>query len=1245
MIQILGIDLGVSSIGWALIKISEFGDNEIINIGSRIIPLTVDETTGFTKGNGETPDRQRTAKRTMRKMNDRSKRRKKKILFLLDKYKLNFPDELLKLDPLQLWKLRSDAASGKQIKLQEIGRVIYHINQRRGYRDSKSDGADSSKSEYLANIRGRAGEAKAKNQTPGQYFYEKLEESVYESPKGRACTYRIKEQVFPRKSYHEELLQIFKNQQQFYPEILTDDIIAELADAVFFQRPLKSCKHLVSLCDFESKEYKNKKGEIIKAGPRVAPASSPIAQVCRLWEAINNIQLKNYKNKNRKSNVNVIPGLFENDKLNSFIYPISLIEKEDIFNFLNFHELMKTSDLFKLLGLKKEDGFSADKNIAKGLKGNQTRCELAKALGNLKDKDKFLEFNLDFEEYCQDKETGEILLRVSNDYLRQPLYQLWHTIYSIDDFQELKNAINKKFGINDEGIIDNLFKLDFRGKGYSNKSAKFICKILPYLMQGQTYSQACETVGIRHSDYMTREENESRILNKKLTLLKKGELKQPVVEKILNQLIHQINAISEKYGMIDEIHVELARELKQNKEERSNYDAKIRNLENENKRFADDITDRLGMRATKNRIQKYRMYEESSHCCMYCGQPVGLAEFLSGIDAEKEHIIPRSLFFNDGFSNKVCSCRKCNAEKGQKTGYDFMKEKGEVVFNAYLDRIETLFSKYKSSKGKEGISKTKHDLLLTSRNEIPQDFIDRDLRQSQYIARKAVEILKNYCSTVIPTSGAVTSFLRHVWGYDEILHNLNLQRYSEAEQTENIQINDHNKILCKERIINWSKRLDHRHHAVDALVIALTTSSLIQRLNTLSATEDKEKKEGANRNLEKWVGDKFHFSFNEVTEKVENIAVSFKNGKKIATPGKRKIKKGDRIITVQDNILVPRGALTEESVYGLNKVLLRDQPLKYVLNHPENIVDERNRDLILQKLKENDFDFKKTLASLKKSPVKNQQGDEINTFDCWENKIVLKRPIETITLKNKDKIVDDRVRSLVNQRFIECDNNDKKFQQSLSDKPIYIDKQEKIPVKSVKCFTGITLDSITAVKKDSKGRKIGFSKYGSNHHVAIYENAEGKYVESVVPFWHAVQRKKHSLPVIIKNPDQTWFSINDSNNEIPEEILSEIPLPNLRFIFSMEINDMFIMGMTNEEFDNALNNNDISLLCDHLFRVQKLSSSDYNYKKHTTTVSDTDNSQMKNGSYIRITSERGLRKWNPIKVRIDRLGLINKIDS
>lgn len=1256
MKRILGLDLGVASIGWAVIDIpfdDEIEAMRICGLGSRVIPLTNDEETGFRKGNSETVCKGRTLKRGYRRGLDRYQQRRKMLGQILASVNMTFDESLKNLPPVDLWGLRARAAAGERLALPEIGRVIYHINQRRGYKHSKSDATldDKKQSDYLSSIKSRYDEARENNQTPGQYFHQQLVESEYKTSNGgSACSYRVKNQVFPRKAYEDELKQILKAQGLHYPDVLTTEIQETIFNYVFYQRPLKSCKHLVSLCEFESREITDEKtGRVILKGPKVAPVSSPLFQLCRIWEVVNNIELHNPKNKRKKDRGSVLP-LFADDRKFEPTYYLNLKEKRQVVSHLLHNEKLSERDLLKILGLKKDDGFAVDKNVAKGIKGSDTYVQLRNALGDCPDADDLLKFDVQIEtDNVVDRETGEVkeVRRISNSYLKEPLYQLWHTVYSISDQDELAHALRTKFGIKDDEVINRMFNIDFSGKGYGNKSSKFMCKILPYLMDGCHYSEACEYVGVNHSDSITKEENETRELASSLQLLKRGELRQPVVEKILNQMVHQVNSILEAYGPIDEIHVEMARTLKQSKEKRAADSLRINAKEKENSNIASRIQDEYKLRPSRNRIQKYRMWLESEHCCMYCGKPIGVNEFLAGTEVEKEHVIPRSLFFDDSFSNKVCACRECNRQKGQMTGYDFMASKGQAALDTYIDRVERLYDVYKKTKGASGISKTKHDRLLTPFEDIPTEFLNRDLVQTQYIARKAMGMLKTICRNVYSSTGSVTDFFRHAWGYDEILHDLNLPAYREGGQTGIVEVVHRGQIHQEERITGWTKRWDHRHHAIDALVIALVSQSHIQRLNNLNTLKDSEGSgvyERQARNLDRWAESQPHFSHADTTAAVSGIAVSFKSGKKATTPGKRVVyRKGKRIVA-QEDLLVPRGALTEESVYGIVRVLNPKRKLKEIFSNPSLIVDKKIRESVNERLVRFGHDVKRAVASCKKEPLrKDKEGNPVSEFDCWELRVVKRYGVETVQYKNIVKVVDPHIKKLISDRYETlrtalgnpADSKlNKAYQESLTSNPLFSDEAGHHKIVSVRMFTDINQDNMMVVKRNMDGHGIGFSKLGSNHHIALYRTPDGNIEECVVPFAHAVMRKNLGIPVIIQDPDAVWTQIDNLKRNVDESLLMNIPLPGWKFLFSMQQNEMFLIGLSEDEIEDM---NKTQLL-NYLYRIQALSSKYYDFKRHTCTLSDRGKEMLANRQYVRITSFGLIRDRKIWKVRIDRLG-------
>ena len=125
------------------------------------------------------------------------------------------------------------------------------------------------------------------------------------------------------------------------------------------------------------------------------------------------------------------------------------------------------------------------------------------------------------------------------------------------------------------------------------------------------YSEAAEAAGMRHSDSMTAQERDERSLLEEIPLLQKNALRQPVVEKVLNQMINLVNALKREHGEIDEVRVELARELKMSREEREKATKNNSSREKENKEAAERIKG-YDVTPTKSRIQKYRLWDEST---------------------------------------------------------------------------------------------------------------------------------------------------------------------------------------------------------------------------------------------------------------------------------------------------------------------------------------------------------------------------------------------------------------------------------------------------------------------------------------------------------------------------------------------------------------------------------------------------------------------------------------------------------
>lgn len=1212
MKKILGLDLGSTSIGWAFIEENNTSRN-IRQLGVRIIPYSGDEKDQFTKGQAITLNKDRTLKRTARKTMHRYKLRRNNLLQLFTEWGITITPNLMRsLTAKELYGLRAKAVSEK-VTPEELARIFFHLNQKRGYKSSRhaaEEEGGKKLSDYLTELKDRKELLEKEHITIGQYFFSELQKD---------SGFRVRQKVFPRECYIDEFNRIWDEQQKHHPQLLTEANKLRIRDEIiYYQRRLKSQKGLVSECRFELHH-------------KVAPKSSPLYQVEKIWESINTISLTN---KFKET------------------YTITPEQKQAIFEHLDNKEKLSASDLFKILGLSRTSGWYANEQIKKaGLQGNTTKVRLIKEFKNLGiERPDLLAFKLEIETKQKvNKETGEVTdyEMITPAFEKQPLYRIWHLLYSVDEPTQVINVLQKQFGFTAEQA-EQLSKIDFKKAGFGAKSARAIRKLLPGLMQGLPYSSAAERVGYKHSDSITKEENLQRQLLEALPPIAKNSLRQPVVEKILNQLVNLINAIMNDpaLGRPDEIRVEMARQLQQNQKKRNEAYQKSIDTDKRHKEIRERLQSEYpGMAISRKVIEKYKLYEQQNGDCMYTGKKMELSKVLRGDGIDVDHVIPQSKLFDDSFQNKVLVLRAENEKKDNATAYDYMKSKGDEIFRQYIERVDRLFDAQK-------INRSKQQKLLITESEIPNDFINRQLNETSYISKLARQMLQQICNNVYSSTGMVTDFLRHQWGYDEVLKQLGLKRWQDAGLAES------------DTMPAWSKRDDHRHHALDALVVACTRQSIIQRLNTLNSSDTRtEMLQAINgkapvgwqqtKSLAKqYIQTEQPFTTQQVAEALSHILISLKPGKRVAAKGNNKAT-GQRPLT-------PRGQLHKESVYGKIRRYSKEKvPLNGRFNKAELIANEKEKKLVLDRLAQFENDPKKAFKNLEDNPIwmDAEKTKALTAVTIWEDFFVIKYNLDQ-NFKEKDIefIVDDGIRKKVQERFDARKGQKEHPLKNLDNDPIWLNEAKRIPVKTVRCFTGLSdlvplhsaSNGITKPMSQKSGEDVpvDFVSTRNNHHMGIYKTAEGKLVEIVVTLWDALERKKIGIPVVITDPQKTWDDVWARGLD-NQAVLSQLPQPDWTFVTSLQQNELFIFRMTAEELQKSIAANDLKAISPNLYRVQKLTQGDYFFRHHLeTTVDDKKWGGEKEskilGKLLRITSLNNLLALNPQKIILKPTGKISK---
>ncbi|WP_276682257.1 type II CRISPR RNA-guided endonuclease Cas9 [Empedobacter brevis] len=1161
---------------------------------------------------------------------------------------------------LQAYKWRNEALS-KQLTKEEVAYVLAEIN-----------GQIYNSSGYLGAISDRSKELYFNKQTVGEYLYEQLQKNPHT---------RLKNQVFYRQDYLDEFEKIWETQALFHKE-LTKELKGEIRDVViFYQRKLKSQKSMVSFCEFEQKEIivGEKKKTI---GLRVASKSSPLFQEFKIWQQLHNIRLRNKETRE--------------------ITNLSQEEKEVLFEELNLKGKLTSGRVLKLI----EKGKNYEVNYNE-IKGNNSNAMLYTKYLDILDMEGYdikgeLKLKLNKEDISVTdldvpaSEIRDMVTRIFEElnidtailnfdpelegkaFEHQKAYQLWHLLYSYEEdnsvsgMELLYKQLQEKFGFKAEHakILGSVVFTD----DYGSLSTKAMRKIYPFITENE-YSAACKLAGYNHSkNSLTKEELANRALKPRLDVLPKNSLRNPVVEKILNQMVNVVNTLidtendklekagKERNFRFDEIRVELARELKKNAKEREDLTKEINAAKSKHEVIVKILQKEDGIKnPTRNDIIRYKLYQElknNGFKNLYTNEYIERKDIFTK-KYDIDHIIPQSRLFDDSFSNKTLCPRDVNLDKGNKTAYDYILDKfGQTKAEEFESRVKDLETLGKA----EGITKAKYQKLLKQGKDIGDGFIERDLRDSQYIAKKAKTMLFDITRTVTTTSGSVTDRLREDWGLVNVMKELNLLKYRAAGLTEEIETKEGTK---KEMITDWTKRNDHRHHAMDALTVAFTKKSFIQYLNNLNARRAEESDGISNTNNRKSIDTNdlristkdvlgieaketskvkdelgnWKRVFNEpipnfrhtAKEHLEQILVSHKAKNKVATKNKNKIA-GQK---VSQEVLTPRGQLHKETVYGKirqyaskeEKVSARfDEATIAMVSNP------KFRTLLLKRLEENGNDPKKAFTgknALTKNPIYLDDIKQETLLEkvklIWlEDNYTIRKEI-TPELK-LDKVIDEGVKRILRKRLEDFNGDAKKAFSDLDLNPIWLNKEKGIAIKRV-TISGVSNVEALHIKRNHLGEEIvdenghsipvDFVSTGNNHHVAIYEDEKGNLQEKVVSFYEAVARVNQGLPIVDKslNKHLGWV-----------------------FKFTLKQNDMFLFP--SEDFNpneiDLFDRKNYKLMSRNLFRVQKIATKDYFFRHHLETTVE-DNSKLKEITWKRlgVSGMKGI-----LKVRTNHLGEI-----
>jgi CRISPR-associated endonuclease Csn1 len=647
---------------------------------------------------------------------------------------------------------------------------------------------------------------------------------------------------------------------------------------IYYQRPLKPQTELIGRCKFEKDE-------------KVIANSHPLFQEFRCWDQINRMYIT-YKNE-----------VFnERKKKNVFQYKsrfLSIQEKQEIYVRLQTQKQLSFGEVARIINLKTDKTeFLNGLNVRAKLKGCDTKLSIVKVLGETYNK--LIDQNTEiieaiwkavFDNSNYGSEYDPESIRVSS------IISVFEGLIDTDTATQLALDISQK--------------IKFPRK-YSSLSKKAILNILPLmqlnpvelpskvnlnfenikhlidtgeiidenLLEDYVISFVSSNPNILHEGGImyafasslvygshTKDKIKSQLSNYHDIKYIERNLRNPVVEQIVNETMQVVKAIWKKYNFSSddlEIRVELARELKNSAAEREKiYKGQVNNQKiNEiiKKRLIElnqdpthgnielyklwsrqniDEYPKQSKEPSNDEIQKLRIWEEQKCISPYTLRPIPLSKLFSPDRLyDIDHIIPKSRYFDDSISNKVVCESEINEEKSNRTAWEYISQQNSKFEICPVDH----YIKYINE---NFFGRKKKNLLI---EKIPADVIERQIKDTQYISQAVRdELAKIVGSDKVKTStGEVTSFLRSHWGLKKLFMQLTESRFKQMEFWDwNNETNQPNRRWVEKyfdkakqkhvyEIKNWSKRYDHRHHAIDALVVALTDQAYIQRLNNLN---------------------------------------------------------------------------------------------------------------------------------------------------------------------------------------------------------------------------------------------------------------------------------------------------------------------------------------------------------------------------------------------------------------------------
>lgn len=904
---VLGLDLGTSSVGWAAveIKLNRKGVPNrnkpagILGMGVRRFDAGVSGTADdISKGKDQSHAAARRAARSLRRLAWRRKRRKQRVLRQLVRWGLlpscdsenpsSVTEALQSLDRelhskhvtpgdrvssnVLIYKLRAKALY-EPLTPHELGRVLYHLAQRRGFISNRKapPKADEDEGVVKASISELEADMKRTGcETLGEYL-SKID------PEGDTridSNKRIRGRWTHRSMYENEFDRIVAKQSEFHEPLGISENVRRLRHAMFDQRPLRSQAQLIGTCD------------LVPGRRRAAIASIPF-QRFRLEQKLGDLTYVDTDGFSKTLTKE------QRDRLR-----VKLITEGDL-TWANVRKVLGVSKKNKDTGLPY---FPHEEGGDKKLVGDRTTSRLRQVVG----------------EKLDQWETNKIT-------------ELVDEIRSHSEEEVLADRLRRHWNFTDaEASAIAAVRLE---PGYGSLCRRAIRLLLPKLMDGKSLATAINDTAefqtgtakpVSH-DFLPPQGDAAKLWNARNNDARAvyQTFANPTVARTLSEMRKVVNSLIRTYGKPEYIRVELARDLKNSRSRRAELTKRRDQNQISRAKAKQRILEESGReQPSRSDVDKWLLAEECVFTCPYTGKVISPGRLFDSPEFEVEHIIPFSLSFDNSFANKTLCHRDANQRKANRTPSDAFGKTHEW---------ENVLSRVKHFKGP--YARRKLELFQRAQPSEPE-FLERQLNETRYIARQATEYLGLLYGDVIESSeddspgkrrilvssGSATGLLRRGW---------QLPKVTAGDKDRN----------------------DHRHHAIDALVVALTQDGFLQELSRAAASARDQGLERLTTEIElPWTS-----FIDDAKLAYERILVSCRPNRKLNGTLHKD--------TVFTHPKYPGAKIIDGKIHAVRRPLSQ-----LTKNEIENIVDPKIREIVMRHLEAHKSDLKSAFADPSNHP-------------------------------------------------------------------------------------------------------------------------------------------------------------------------------------------------------------------------------------------------------------------------------------